>query len=202
MSGTGRIFDRCIGGLELDSVAQGFVAADAAAKEASIRILVSRPIEPGRWLVLFDGEVEDVEAALRRGTSEAGGHLVDSLILRNPHPGLGPALNARGTSRVGEALGVIETLTACTAVAAADTAAKTAEVSLLEIRLAMGLSGKSFVTLSGEVAAVGSSVECGAALAAARGRLVRHVVIPQPDEALRRWIQKPVPPFSEMDWTA
>jgi microcompartment protein CcmL/EutN len=196
-----RIFDRCLGGLELDSVASGLVAADAIAKEASVRILVSRPIEPGRYLVLFEGEVEDVGASLERGRLDAAGAVLDSLFLPNPHASLRPSLNARSEASIEEALGVIETLTVCSSVGAADLAAKAGQVSLVEVRLAMGLSGKSFVTLSGEVGQVAAAVETGAAFAAERGRLVRKVVIPKPDPSLHRWILKPVAPFSEMEWT-
>ncbi len=46
---------------------------------------------------------------------------------------------------------------------AADAAVKTARVSLIEIRLAMALGGKAFATLTGDVAAVRSAVDSGAA---------------------------------------
>jgi microcompartment protein CcmL/EutN len=44
----------------------------------------------------------------------------------------------------------------------ADAAVKAANVELIEIRLAMALGGKAFVTMTGNVAAVQSAVDAGA----------------------------------------
>ena len=63
---------------------------------------------------------------------------------------------------------------------AADAAVKSAKVRLVEIRLAMALGGKAFVTLTGSVAAVRAAVEAGAAVVAAKGLLTNKVVIPNP----------------------
>ncbi|HNJ44352.1 MAG TPA: BMC domain-containing protein, partial [Acidobacteriota bacterium] len=67
---------------------------------------------------------------------------------------------------------------------AADAAAKTADVRLLEIRLAMALGGKAFVTMTGTVAAVQAAVSAGAAVLGAKGLLVNKVVIPRPRKEL------------------
>jgi microcompartment protein CcmL/EutN len=53
-------------------------------------------------------------------------------------------------------------------------------VRLIEIRLAMALGGKAFVTLTGHVSAVEAAVEAGAAIVAQKGLLVNKVVIPSP----------------------
>jgi microcompartment protein CcmL/EutN len=68
----------------------------------------------------------------------------------------------------------------------ADAAVKTADVNLIEIRLAMALGGKAFATLNGEVAAVRAAVEAGAAVVAEKGLLVNTVVIPSPSAQLYR----------------
>ena len=62
----------------------------------------------------------------------------------------------------------------------ADAAVKAAKIQLIEIRLAMALGGKAFVTLTGSVAAVQSAVEAGAQKVGAKGMLVNKVVIPSP----------------------
>jgi bacterial microcompartment shell protein len=62
----------------------------------------------------------------------------------------------------------------------ADAVAKTANVRLVEIRLAMAPGGKAFVTLTGSVAAVRSAVDAGAAKITAKGLLTNKVVIPNP----------------------
>jgi microcompartment protein CcmL/EutN len=68
----------------------------------------------------------------------------------------------------------------------ADAAVKAARVELIEIRLAMALGGKAFLTLTGNVAAVESAVEVGAQVVAGRGMLVNKVVIPSPRPELLR----------------
>ena len=60
-----------------------------------------------------------------------------------------------------------------------DAAAKAADVRLLEMRLANGLGGKSFVLISGDVPNVEAAMEAGVALVQAEGLLVRSVIIPQ-----------------------
>ena len=67
---------------------------------------------------------------------------------------------------------------------AADAAAKAAKVQLLELRLAMALGGKAFVTLTGDVAAAQAAVDAGAAVVASKGLLVNKVVIPAPRREL------------------
>jgi microcompartment protein CcmL/EutN len=62
----------------------------------------------------------------------------------------------------------------------ADAVAKTANLRLVEIRLAMAPGGKALVTLTGSVAAVRSAVDAGAAKIAAKGLLTNKVVIPNP----------------------
>jgi microcompartment protein CcmL/EutN len=79
---------------------------------------------------------------------------------------------------------VVESFSVASLIEAADAAAKTAHVRLLEIRLAMALGGKAFVTLTGDVAAVTSAVASAAAVCADRGLLVNKVVIPNPRKEL------------------
>ena len=63
---------------------------------------------------------------------------------------------------------------------AADAAVKAADVDLIDVRLGTGIGGKSFVVLTGEVAAVSEAVRCGVGVPAAEGLLVSSVVIPSP----------------------
>ena len=63
-------------------------------------------------------------------------------------------------------------------------AVKAARIQLIEIRLAMALGGKAFLTLTGDVAACQAAVDAGAAVVAAKGLLVNKVVIPQPRREL------------------
>jgi microcompartment protein CcmL/EutN len=53
-------------------------------------------------------------------------------------------------------------------------------VTLLDVRLAMGLGGKGYALVGGDVGAVQAAVAAGAEQAAEAGLLVESLVIPQP----------------------
>ena len=55
-----------------------------------------------------------------------------------------------------------------------------ASIELIEIRLAMGIGGKSFVTFTGEVSDVRSAVREASKDSAERGLLASKIVIPSP----------------------
>jgi len=58
-------------------------------------------------------------------------------------------------------------------------------VSLLELRLANGLGGKSFVLIEGSVADVEAAVEAGVQFPKKEGLLVRQVIISQLHEEMK-----------------
>ncbi|RYD03716.1 hypothetical protein N752_18380 [Desulforamulus aquiferis] len=75
-----------------------------------------------------------------------------------------------------------------TAIVTADTAAKAADVDLIEIRLGIGIGGKSFITMTGDVAAVKAAVDAGVVIASEKGMLVEKVIIPSAHKELTQWI--------------
>ena len=186
-----------LGMLEWDSVAQGLFASDALIKEADVETIVVRPITPGRLVALFTGDVESVRASLKRGMEAGGDSVIDSLLLAAPHAGIVPAIGSRTGFENVEAVGIIETLSLCSLLLAADGAAKTGNVVLTEIRLAMGLGGKGFCVMSGEVSDVESAMARGTELARGRGHHLGSVVIPRPDPRTVRHLVDPIDPFSD-----
>jgi microcompartment protein CcmL/EutN len=82
-------------------------------------------------------------------------------------------------------VGVLETLTAASAIVAADAAAKAAAITLRDLRLANGIGGKGVVVLSGALPDVQAAVAGGRAEAERRGLLSRAVVVPRMDARLR-----------------
>jgi len=173
--------------IELDSIARGILVADTILWEAQLELLFAEPVQPGKYVILFTGSVQDLESALRTGSERAGCALVDQMLIQQVHEqvlvGLRRSGRLQGTL---DALGVVETATVATALLAADAALKTSAVDLLELRIANGLGGKSFFTLTGEVSDVRSSITTAATLASERGHLVRDVVIPRPHADLVR----------------
>jgi microcompartment protein CcmL/EutN len=175
-----------IGGVELSSVAKGLETADAMLKTSQVKLLLSRSICPGKYIVLAAGDVGSVSAAVEAGSAKAAHALVDSFVIPNIHPEVFPAIEGTTVVEGLEALGIIEAFSVSALVEAADAAVKAAPVKLLEIRLAMALGGKAFVTLTGSVAAAEAAVAAGAAVVAKKGLLVEKVVIPQPRPELLR----------------
>ncbi|MGB9803449.1 BMC domain-containing protein [Desulfofundulus sp.] len=177
-----------IGLVEFKSIARGIAAADIMVKTAAVELLAANPICPGKYMALVAGDVAAVQSAVQAGVQAGGQAVLDELILPNVHPSVFPAITA--TSQVDElqALGIIETFTVASLIIAADASAKAAEVQLIEIRLAAGLGGKSYVTMTGDVAAVKSAVEAGTQRVASQGLLVDSVVIPSPSKLLKKAI--------------
>jgi len=87
------------------------------------------------------------------------------------------------------ALGLIETRGLIGAIEAADAALKAADVRLIGRERAD--AGLMTIKISGEVAAVRSAVDAGAAAAQRVGELVSVHVIPRPDDELEIMIHPP-----------
>ena len=173
--------------LELCSVARGIEVADAVLWQSEIEMLFATPVQPGKYVMLFTGGVQDLESAIARGAEVAGGDLVDRLLIQQVHEQIEFGLRRQGQlNGTLDALGIVETTSVASAILSADAALKTATVDLLELRIANGLGGKSYYTLTGEVSDVRSAITSGARVAEERGLLAREVVIPRPHSDLVR----------------
>ncbi len=172
--------EKSIGLIELSSVAAGFEVADTMLKAGNVRLLLSRSICSGKYMVLIGGDAAAVQSAVQAGTEAANGCLIDSFVIPNVHPDVFTALGRAQTPEVHGALGILESFNVATLLLAADAAAKAAPVQLLEVRLAMALGGKAFCTLTGDVGAVQSAVAAGRRVIADAGVLVNAVVISRP----------------------
>ena len=170
---------------ETSSIAQGMVAADAMVKQAEVQVLHASVLSPGRYWILIGGEVANVRAAHKRGVEVAADALLDQLFIPQLHGGVMPALSGTVPPSEDDALGILETLSAASAIVAADAAAKAAGIVLRDLRLANGIGGKGVVVFSGPLSEVQASVERGRADAQQRGLLARAVIIPRMDTRLR-----------------
>ncbi len=169
-----------LGLIELTSIAAGFQTCDAMLKASAVDLVLARSICSGKYMVMVRGDVGSVEAAVSAGVHAGNFSVIDSFVIPNLHESVFPAIS--GTTKVEEleALGVVESFSVASLIEGADAAVKAANVQLIEIRLAMALGGKAFVTLTGNVAAVASAVEAGAQVVGQKGMLVNKVVIPHP----------------------
>ncbi len=169
---------QALGMIEFNSIAAGIESADQMVKAAQVEPLMFKTICPGKFLAAVYGLVSSVQAALEAGLAPAPETVVDHFVIPNLEAQVVRALAGAVAPPAQGALGVIETFSAPAAILAADTAVKAAQVELWELRLAMGLGGKGFCLLGGQVGAVEQAVEAGSRQAAENGLLLRRLVIP------------------------
>jgi len=181
-----------LGILELASIARGVQVADSVVKKAPSTLLLSRPVSGGKHIIMFRGPVAVVEESLRAGSEAAAEKLVDSLELPYLHEQVWPLLYPAFAGHVrssrweadetGESVAIVETTTICAAVHAADASAKVAEILLREMRLAVGIAGKAFFTMSGDLHDIEAAADRTRTVAA--DRLIELEVIAAPADEL------------------
>ncbi len=176
--------------LELDSIAAGIRAADSLTKRARVELIASHPIDPGKYMILFRGDVESVRSSFERGVEAAGGRLVDRVFLPAPDGSIVPILEGASIERTVDSIGVIETCTVAATIRAADAAAKATAVTLLRIDLARRIGGRGFVILTGTLADVEASVRAGGDAAGRDTDLFDEVVIAAPSAEITAEIVK------------
>ena len=177
---------KSIGAIELSSIGVGYRIEDEMLKAASVELLLARTICSGKYLIILGGSVSDVQAAIQAGLATAGEAIIDHLVIPNVHESVFPALGQSvvlGPQHSG-ALGVVETFSGTSVIAAADAAAKAARVTLFRIHVAMALGGKGLCLMTGSVADVRAGVQAAADEVRRRGLLVSEIVIPRPSREL------------------
>ncbi|MBQ9963602.1 MAG: BMC domain-containing protein [Clostridia bacterium] len=179
---------KAIGMIEYKTVSSGMLATDRMVKTAEVEVLEASTVCPGKYMVLISGELSAVRAAVDAASAHYPDALIDSFVLGNPHETIFSALYGSTDIGAPNALGVLETFTAAAAIVAADVAAKTAQVELVELRLARGMCGKSYLLLTGEIAAVEAAIRKAQAGAGENGMYLDSAIIPHPDEKMWRSI--------------
>ena len=172
---------KAIGMIEFKTVSTGVVAADAMVKAAAVELIEAQTVCPGKYIALITGNLSAVDAAVEVARTQYEEQLIDSFVLGNPHEGIFPAIY--GTTHIERisSLGILETYDAAAIIVAADIAAKTADVELIELRIAKGMCGKSYLFLCGEISAVSAAIDKARASVAESGMYLDSSVIAHPD---------------------
>lgn len=169
-----------IGVVETSSIPLGVLAGDQMVKAAAVALVAAQTACAGKYIVMVHGDVAAVRAAVAAGVESAAAQLVDSLVIPNVDERVLTAIAGAPAVEQAQAVGVIETFSLASAISAADTAVKTSEVELIEVRLGRGMGGKSFLVFTGEVAAVEAAAKAIGADEGIRGLIGSSVVIPSP----------------------
>jgi len=148
---------QALGIIETNSIAVGIAAGDAMLKTAQVDLISAQAVCAGKYIVIIKGDVAAVKSSIEKGKTVASSSLVNDICIANLHADVYMALCAATQDIRGNAIGIIETFSIATCVRLSDTIVKTADITLIEIRLGRGLGGKSFVIYSGDVSAVGSA---------------------------------------------
>lgn len=176
-------YGQALGLIETRSIARGVVVCDALVKRAAVRLLQTEPLTPGKYVILFDGSEAEVDESMLAGLEAAGDSLVDHLLLHQPAPALWAALSSAVARPVLDSIGVVETLTIASTLAACDAAMKAAHVELVQMHLARGIDGKGFFVITGSLDSVEAAVEA-AASRCADGLVVGQEIVARPHEDL------------------
>lgn len=179
-----------LGVLEFSSIAIGFKALDEMVKIAPVKIIDARTICFGKYLIVFSGDVASVEYSFKKGAETGKKYLLDSLFLPMVHSEvLGAIGNIKETENWGT-IGIIETKTVTSAIEAADISAKTGNVNIIEIRLANGYGGKSYVKMIGNLEDVQAATDAGISKLILKNLLFEKMIIPQPEKEIKSYFLK------------
>ncbi|MCR5579950.1 MAG: BMC domain-containing protein [Pseudobutyrivibrio sp.] len=179
---------KAIGMIEFKTVSAGLTAADQMSKAAEVEILEAQVVCPGKYIALIAGELSAVKAAVEVGINTRSDEYIDSFVLGNPDESIFAAIYGSAVIEGVNALGVLETYDASAIIVAADVAAKTAQVTLMELRIAKGMCGKSYMLITGEVAACEAAIEKAKASVKDSGMFLDSSVIARPDDQIIKTI--------------
>ena len=178
------LMSKAIGMVELQTVSAGIQSADMMLKTADVEVIESQPVCPGKYIVIISGDLSAVKASVDSVVSRFDSKVMGSFVLGNPHEAIFPALYGATKVEDVKALGVLETFNAADIIMAADAAAKTSLVDLIELRVARGMCGKSYMLITGDVAAVSAAIERAQQEVSKDGMLLDSSVIPNTDKRL------------------
>ena len=165
-----------LGFLELNSISKGIEAVDTMLKAANSELIYAKASCPGKYYILIAGTVDSVAQSIEAGTKIGAANIVGNLVIPRVSDQVIKAINKTEVPDEMNAVGVMEYYSCSGSIIAADAA----DVQLMDIRLATGIAGKSFVVLTGDTAACEAAVEAGLAAAKEEALLINKVVIPRP----------------------
>lgn len=179
---------KAIGMVEYKTISAGLMVSDIMLKTAQVEIIEAQTVCPGKYIVLLRGDLSAINACIEVARTKYSEHLIDHFVLGNPHESIFAAIYGSSNVEKINALGVLETFSAASIIVAADEAAKTAQVELIELRIARGMCGKSYLLLTGDVSAVEAAIAKAKIAVGKAAMLIDSTVIANPDSKLCKTI--------------
>jgi len=174
------ILGPAIGLIELTSLAKGYQVMDVLVKQAPVRIMEASSMSPGKFFILFNGDVASCEESFKVGVEACKTHIIDSVLIPQMHDDLLLAYYGQLKNEGHDSVGFVETATLTAGLYAADLTAKNADVKLIEIRSSRGIGGKSLYFFTGRLDEVQAGREAAIEGLKTRGTLIASEVITNP----------------------
>lgn len=177
--------NKAIGIIEFNSIAKGIEASDVMFKSSeNIDIIKSSTICPGKYLIIIFGHVSDVAISLKSGEEVAGKNLVYSHCIRDVSEQLVPALRGLTKPIKGQSIGVVEFFSAATSIFAADVAAKSANITIIDVKIGYAIGGKGVLIFTGDLQDVKTSMDNILNAFSKKSYVINSVVIEKPEDKI------------------
>ena len=178
-----------IGVIEVSTISKGYRLSDEILKLVEVELTMAQPICPGKFVLIVSGKVANVRSAVEFAQKNYAENLIDVSFLGRISNDVHRAIQGCLEPAQKDAVGMIETFSIDSVIAAADVAVKSAGVEVVEVRIARGMGGKSYVIFTGSVSNVEIAVQNGAKNVIEEGQLVDTTVIADPHEDLWQYLE-------------
>lgn len=166
-----------VGMIELRSIARGVEVADTMMKTAQVKLVMSQTVCPGKYMILVTGDTSAVKSAIDNGIAKGSPYVVSHLNIPNIEGEVINAIEGVVDAPKQNTVGILEYYSIADVIIAADTALKSSQVHIIEIRLGYAIGGKAFVTISGELSNVRSAIDAAKNLSLENGMLMECSII-------------------------
>lgn len=176
--------------IEFSSIAAGTRAVDALIKKAPVTIEKAGTLQPGKFAVLFGGDVASVDESYNEALRVGANAVTDRVMLPQVEPSVYRATLGQVGDWQGDTLGIIETDAMAPLLLAADGAVKGANVRVVRIRMGDELGGKALAHFVGELHDVEAAIGVGLARITDGTRVVHSSITPRYDDELRATLSR------------
>lgn len=137
--------------VELASIARGVRLVDVMVKRASVALRHHGRHSGGKYVILVEGPVANVEEAYEDALQHAGDHLIDHMMLPHAHSRLWAALDGRYDEPDDRAAVMVETIKLAGLLRNLDFAVKLVDAAVIDLQIAAGIAGKGYFAVQAEL---------------------------------------------------